>query len=86
LAGFEVITVGPPAITEVKRLPAFPRVKGKIVERVETDPEAEAVVIAFQDHTVLSFDIDPHVLVYPELSDWKSGNLEGDQTLAACSK
>jgi len=55
----------------------FPEVKGKIVERVEIDPEAEAVVIVFQDHTVLSFDIDPHVLVYPELSDWKSGNWKG---------
>jgi hypothetical protein len=55
----------------------FPEVKGKIVERVEIDPEADAVVIVFQDHTVLSFDIAPHVLVYPELSDWKSGNWKG---------
>ena len=55
----------------------FPEVKGKVVERVEIDPAAAAVVIVFQDHTVLSFDIDPHVLVYPELSDWKSGNWKG---------
>jgi hypothetical protein len=55
----------------------FPEAKGKIVERVELDREAESVGILFQDRTVLSFHIDPRVFVFPELSDWKTGNWKG---------
>jgi hypothetical protein len=55
----------------------FPEVKGKIIEQVEVDPEAEAIVILFQDKTVLSFDVDPRCVVFPEFSDWKTGNWKG---------
>ena len=55
----------------------FPEVRGKIIERVEVGPEAESISIVFQDKTILSFNIDPHVRVYPELSDWKTGNWKG---------
>jgi hypothetical protein len=55
----------------------FPEVKGKIVENVEIDPELVAITILFQDKTVLSFELDPRLVVYPELSDWKTGNWRG---------
>lgn len=55
----------------------FPEVKGKIVERVEVDPDAQAVAIVFQDKTVLSFDVDSHHTLFPELSDWKTGDWKG---------
>ena len=55
----------------------FPEVKGKIVESVEVDPDVQAVVILFKDRTALSFDLDPRLTVFPELSDWKTGNWKG---------
>jgi hypothetical protein len=55
----------------------FPEVKGKIVESVEIDPDVQAVVILFKDRTALSFDLDPCLTVFPELSDWKTGNWKG---------
>jgi hypothetical protein len=55
----------------------FPQVKGKIVESVEIDPDVEAITILFQDKTALSFDLDPRVVIFPELSDWKTGNWRG---------
>jgi len=55
------------------RLTRFPEVTGKIVDSVEMD--AEVIAILFQDKTQLSFDLDPQVTVYPELADFKTGNL-----------
>jgi hypothetical protein len=55
----------------------FPEVKGKILEGVEVDPDLQAIVILFQDKTALSFDLDPQLVAFPELSDWKTGNWRG---------
>jgi hypothetical protein len=54
----------------------FP-VKGKIVESVEVDPDVEAITILFQDKTALSFELNPRLVVFPELSDWKTGDWRG---------
>lgn len=55
----------------------FPEVKGKIVDQVEVDPDAQAVTILFQDKTLLSFDVDSRHYIFPELSDYKTGNWKG---------
>jgi hypothetical protein len=55
----------------------FREVKGKIVERIEIDPDLNAITILFQDKTALSFDLEPRLTVFPELSDWKTGNWRG---------
>jgi len=55
----------------------FREVKGKIVERVEIDPDLNAIIILFQDKTALSFSLEPRLTVFPELSDWKTGNWRG---------
>jgi hypothetical protein len=55
----------------------FPQVKGKTVESVEIDADLNAITILFQDKTALSFDLDPRLTVFPELSDWKTGNWRG---------
>jgi hypothetical protein len=57
--------------------PSFAEVKGKIVEAVEIDDDIEAITILFQDKTALSFDLDPRLTLYPELSDTKTGNWRG---------
>ena len=55
---------------------AFPEIKGKIVEGVELMPSENgySIGIMFQDRTFLSFDVEPFVTVFPELSDWKTKN------------
>jgi hypothetical protein len=55
---------------------AFPEVKGKIVEGVELTPSEHgySIGIMFQDRTYLSFDVEPYITVFPELSDWKTEN------------
>ncbi len=55
---------------------AFPEVKGKIVDAVELMPAENgySIGIMFQDRTYLSFDVEPCVTVFPELSDWKTKN------------
>jgi copper chaperone CopZ len=55
----------------------FPEVKGKIVESVEIDPAVQAITIVFQDKTALSFDLEPSLTVFPELSVSKTGNWRG---------
>jgi hypothetical protein len=60
-----------------RQLTYFREVKGKIVERVEIDPDLNAITILFQDKTALSFDLEPRLTVFPELSDWKTGNWRG---------
>jgi hypothetical protein len=60
-----------------RRLTYFREVKGKIVERVEIDPDLNAIIILFQDKTALSFNLEPRLTVFPELSDWKTGNWRG---------
>jgi hypothetical protein len=57
-----------------RRALRFPEVRGKVVEMVEIDPEVEAITIVFQDKTALSFDLGPTLSVFPELSDWRTGN------------
>ncbi len=52
----------------------FPEVRGKTVQLIELDPDAQAVVILFSDSTALSFDVDSCHIVYPELSRRKTGN------------
>jgi hypothetical protein len=54
----------------------FSEVKGKIVEGVELKPSENgySIGIMFQDRTFLSFDVEPFVTVFPELSDWKTEN------------
>jgi hypothetical protein len=37
----------------------------------------QAITILFQNKTALSFDLDPVLTVFPELSDWKTGNWKG---------
>jgi hypothetical protein len=60
-----------------RRFTYFPQVKGKIVESVEIDADVNAITILFQDKTALSFELEPRLTVFPELSDWKTGNWRG---------
>lgn len=60
-----------------RQLTYFREVKGKIVDNVEIDPDVNAITILFQDKTALSFDLEPRLTVFPELSDWKTGNWRG---------
>jgi hypothetical protein len=57
----------------VQRSRRFAGVRGKIVERVEID--AEVIGIYFQDKTALTFDVESINIIYPELSDWRTGNM-----------
>lgn len=57
-----------------RRALRFPEVRGKVVEMVEIDPEVEVITILFQDKTALSFDVGPTLTIFPELSDWKTGD------------
>ena len=59
------------------RLLRFPEVKGKVVELVEIDEDATAITILFSDRTELSFDFESQIVVFPELSDFKTGNWRG---------
>jgi hypothetical protein len=52
----------------------FPEVKGKVVSLVEVDHNASAILIMFEDNTVLGFDIDSSHVVFPELLNRKGGN------------
>lgn len=52
----------------------FPEVKGKIVELVEIDQDASAILILFTDKTVLGFDVETSHVFFPELSNRKTGN------------
>jgi hypothetical protein len=54
----------------------FPEVRGKIVSQVEIDPDAQAIVMLFEDNTALSFNVDSSHVVFFEFSkrqrgDWK---------------
>ena len=54
----------------------FPEVKGKVVDLVEVDQDASAILILFEDDTALSFSVDSSHTVFPEFSkrqrgDWK---------------
>lgn len=59
-----------------KRKNAFPEVRGKIIEGVELmlGENGYSIGIMFQDRTYLSFDVEPHITIFPELSDWKDKN------------
>ena len=56
------------------RMLHFPEVKGKTLEAVEVDPDLTVISIMFEDKTVLSFDLDPMLVVFPELGNMKTGN------------
>ncbi|HET9281158.1 MAG TPA: hypothetical protein VFR24_04275 [Candidatus Angelobacter sp.] len=56
------------------RMLRFSEVKGKTLEAVEVDPDVTAITILFEDKTALSFDLDPMLLVFPELGSLKTGN------------
>ncbi len=66
-----------PRKKRTRRFLQFPQVKGKTVESVEIDPDVEVITILFEDKTALSFDLEPRLAVFPELSDWKTGNWRG---------
>ncbi len=55
------------------RLLRFPEVAGKTIHAVELDPEGLAIVVIFRDETLLSFDLDPRLSVFPELSKRRRG-------------
>ena len=55
-----------------RRSRRFAEVRGKIVDSVEVD--ADVIGIFFQDKTALTFDVDSTHIIYPELSDWRTGN------------
>jgi len=59
-----------------QRVLRFPQAKGKIIADVELDVSSDYYIIEikFQDKTALSFDLEPCVMVYPELTNWKTGN------------
>jgi hypothetical protein len=59
-----------------RKRPDFSEVKGKIVEGVELKPSENgySIGIMFRDRTFLSFDVEPYITVFPELSDWKTEN------------
>jgi hypothetical protein len=56
--------------------PAFSEIKGKVVNSIELRPSENgySIGIMFEDRTFLSFDVEPFVTVFPELSDWKTKN------------
>ena len=56
------------------RMLRFPEVKGKTLESIEVDPDLTVITISFQDKTVLSFDLDPMLIVFPELGNMTTGN------------
>jgi hypothetical protein len=66
-----------PRKKRTSRFLQFPQVKGKTVESIEVDPDVEAITILFEDKTVLSFDLEPRLVIFPEFSDWKTGNQRG---------
>jgi len=55
---------------------AFHEVNGKTVESIELKPTENgySIGIMFRDRTFLSFDVEPYITVFPELSDWKTEN------------
>ena len=55
----------------------FPEIKGKTSKAVEIDANVQAITILFDDKTALSFELEPRLTVFPELSDWKIGNWRG---------
>ena len=59
-----------------RKRPNFSEVRGKIVEGIKLKPSENgySIGIMFQDRTFLSFDVEPYVTIFPELSDWKSHN------------
>ena len=63
-----------PSKRQTSRIVRFPEVRGKIVQAVEVDDEVEVISILFDDKTILSFDLDRGLTVFPELSDYKTGN------------
>jgi len=63
--------------SRTRQFTRFPEVNGKIVESVEVDPHVETITILFKDRTALSFDLEPRLTVFPDLSGWKSGNWRG---------
>ena len=62
------------------------RSKAKLLKLWRSIPDLTAIVVLFQDKTALSFDLDPVLIAYPELSDWENRKLARYQTLATTTK
>jgi len=63
--------------THTSQFMRFREVKGKVVSSIDIDPAVEAITILFQDKTALSFELQSRLAVFPELSDWKTGDWQG---------
>lgn len=53
----------------------FPEVRGKVVEVVELEIEADfyGIAIRFQDKTSLTFSMESCVFAFPVMEDWTDG-------------
>jgi hypothetical protein len=58
-----------------QRVHKFPAAKGKIIAEVELSISTDynIIEIVFQDKTSLNFELEPCVMVFPEIANWKSG-------------
>lgn len=70
-----VVPEAAPRALPAPRFVRFPEVKGKIIDAVEIDPDGESIVMMFQDNTSLSFDLDPRLSLFPELSEIIRGDV-----------
>jgi hypothetical protein len=61
---------------DYQRVHKFPEAKGKVIAGVELSVSSDYCIvdISFQDKTALSFDLESCVQVFPEFTNWKSGN------------
>jgi hypothetical protein len=61
--------------TRSRHILRFPQARGKTIELVELSASDEqyTIDIRFEDKTVLTFDLEPCVGVFPGLLDWKTG-------------
>jgi hypothetical protein len=59
-----------------RRFVEFPRMKGRMVEKIElfTTPEYHSITVRFQDKTALALVIEPGFLLKADFDDWKSGD------------
>jgi hypothetical protein len=61
--------------TSSRRVLRFPEAKGKIIAEVEVSlsPDHNIIEIVFEDKTALNFELEPCFTVFPETTDWRSG-------------
>ena len=53
----------------------FPEAQGKIIESIEltAEPGYYGIDVNFNDNTAMVFSIEPFVMAFPYLGDWKTG-------------